>query len=41
MGSRFVEILEATPAELALVSKARREEESMKTALQGLASVRI
>lgn len=41
LGSRFVEIVEATPGELALVRKARQEEQNMKAALAGLASVRI
>ncbi|KAI7838087.1 hypothetical protein COHA_008096 [Chlorella ohadii] len=36
-GSRFVEIIGATASELALVHKSRREEEHLRTALQGLA----
>lgn len=36
-GSRFVEIIGATTSELALVHKSRREEEHLRTALQGLA----
>lgn len=36
-GSRFVEIIGATASELALVYKSRREEEHLRTALQGLA----
>lgn len=41
LGSRFVEIVEATPDELALVHKARQEERNMKAALAGLTSMRI
>ncbi|KAL4424248.1 hypothetical protein ABPG75_001549 [Micractinium tetrahymenae] len=41
LGSRFVEIVEATPAELALVRKARQEEQNMRAALAGLTSMRI
>lgn len=35
-GSRFVEIVGVTASELALVHKLRREEEHLRTALQGL-----
>ena len=36
IGSRFIEIIGATAAELALVSKSRREVAHLKTALAGL-----
>ena len=39
--SRFVEIIEASPAELALVNKSRREQDNMRQAMQALNDMKV
>jgi hypothetical protein len=41
LGSRFVELVERIPAEMAAVAKSRREAHNMREALRGLGSMRI
>jgi hypothetical protein len=41
IGSRFVEIVERNPAELAMVQKARLEADNMRTAVHSLSRMRI
>lgn len=40
-GSRFVEIIECSPTELALVNKSQLEAANMREALRGLSSMKL
>ena len=41
LGSRFVEIIEASPAELALVNKSRREQDNMQAAVRAMSDMKV